>query len=195
VTRPGNPYGAPAPAHLAARRPGAEGDTSADVREALATAARAEASQRQRAPGAPGDRAEADPGEVFVALQRDDGTELRVSLHWYDPAARKGPWVRLAPWRDGWPVRGKGASLRLREVAAVTVALGRILAAVEGNAGRALAAPRATADAPPPPDAPTAPAPAAPPVRYPAPLRSDAPPSPAAPSIARYPAPRRGPRW
>jgi hypothetical protein len=129
------------------------GDTSADVREALATAARAEASQRQRAAGAPGERVEADAGEVFVALPRDDGTELRVSLHWYDPAARKGPWVRIAPWRDGWPVRGKGCSVRLRELAAVTVALGRLLAAVEGDAGRALAAPRATPDAPPPPHA------------------------------------------
>lgn len=128
-------------------------DDAGDVREALATAARAEASQRQRAAGAPGERVEADAGEVFVALPRDDGTELRVSLHWFDPAARKGPWVRLAPWRDGWPVRGKGASIRLRELAAVTVALGRILAAVEGDAGRALAAPRATPDAPPPPHA------------------------------------------
>ena len=147
------------------------GDTSADVREALATAARAEAAQRQRAAGAPGERAEADAGDVFVALPRDDGTELRVSLHWFDPAARTGPWVRLAPWRDGWPVRGKGASIRLRELAAVTVALGRILAAVEGDAGRALAAPRVPPDALPPPA------------------------PPAAPPLARYPAPRRGPRW
>lgn len=127
-------------------------DDAGDVREALATAARAEAAQRQRAPGGEGS-AEADAGEVYVTLPRTDGTELRVSLHWYDPAARKGPWVRVAPWRDGWPVRGKGAALRLREVAAVTVALGRILAAVEGDAGRALAAPRATPDAPPPPHA------------------------------------------
>lgn len=177
MTRPGNPYGGRAPAHLAARLPGVDardaagGDDGAGVREALATAARAEASQRQRAAGAPGERVEADAGEVFAALQRDDGTELRVSLHWFDPAARKGPWVRLAPWRDGWPVRGKGASIRLRELAAVTVALGRILAAVEGNAGRALAAPRATADAPPPSTA------------------------PAAPPFARYPAPRRTDRW
>jgi hypothetical protein len=123
--------------------PRAEADAG-DVREALATAARVEAAQRQRPAGGPEDRAEADAGEVFIALPRDDGTELRVSLHWYDPVARKGPWVRLAPWRDGWPVRGKGAAIRLRELAAVTVALGRILAAVEGNAGRALAAPRAT---------------------------------------------------
>ncbi len=135
-------------------------DDAGDVREALATAARVEAAQRQRPAGGPEERAEADAGEVFIALPRDDGTELRVSLHWFDPVARKGPWVRLAPWRDGWPVRGKGAAIRLRELAAVTVALGRILAAVEGNAGRALAAPRPTPDAPPPP-----------PARYPPPRR------------------------
>jgi hypothetical protein len=149
-SRPGAHYGPGGlfdPASALAPRVPSRADDAGDVREALATAARAEASQRQRDEG----RGEADAGDVFIALPRDDGTELRVSLHWYDPGARKGPWVRVAPWRDGWPVRGKGAALRLREVAAVTVALGRILAAVEGDAGRALAAPRATADAPPPP--------------------------------------------
>lgn len=156
---PGGMFGPRAPGHPASALAPPRADDAGDVREALATAARAEAAQRQRTPS-PG--AEADAGDVFLALQRDDGTELRVSLHWYDPAARRGPWVRLAPWRDGWPVRGKGVALRLRELAAVTVALGRILAAVEGDAGRALAAPRATPDAPP-----------GPPARYSPPTRRD----------------------
>ena len=76
-----------------------------------------------------------DVGEVFVALQRKKyKTELRLALHWGDPVARKGPFVRLGSWRDGFPVAGDSVRISLREIAALTDALGRILAAVEGDA-------------------------------------------------------------
>lgn len=89
-----------------------------EARAVLAAASRAVAAQNQR---------EADAGEVLVSIPRADGTELRVSLHYFDPVARRGAWVRVAPWSGGWPVRGKGLALKLHEVAPVVLALGRLL--------------------------------------------------------------------
>jgi hypothetical protein len=66
-----------------------------------------------------------DPGTVLASIARPDGTQLRVSAHTYEGR----PFVRVAPWssRDGgatwWPVKGKGASVKVRELAAVAAAL------------------------------------------------------------------------
>ena len=66
-----------------------------------------------------------DPGTVLASIARTDGTQLRVSVHCFEGK----PYVRVAPWasRDGgrswWPVKGKGASVRVRELAAVAAAL------------------------------------------------------------------------
>jgi hypothetical protein len=80
-----------------------------------------------------------DPGNVLVALARPDGTELRVSLDRYEGR----PFVRVAPWSRGaageaWPVKGKGATLKTRELAAVARALLDALdAANDGQSGGA----------------------------------------------------------
>lgn len=73
--------------------------------------------QRRPAPPAP------DAGKILAALPRFDGTELRVSLHTHEgkPFVRVGPWQSSAP--DAWPVKGKGTTVRMRELAAVAGAL------------------------------------------------------------------------
>lgn len=60
-----------------------------------------------------------DRGEVFAEIPRRDGTVLVVSKRVYEGH----PFVSIAPWRDGWPVKGKGVSVRLHEVSAVLAAL------------------------------------------------------------------------
>jgi hypothetical protein len=66
-----------------------------------------------------------DPGKVLARIPRPDGTEFRVSVHTYEGR----PFVRVAPWssRDGgatwWPVKGKGASVKVRELATIAAAL------------------------------------------------------------------------
>lgn len=64
-----------------------------------------------------------DPGTVLATAARPDGTELRVSLHSFEGK----PFVRVAPWqRSGdawWPVKGKGVTVKVRELATVAAAL------------------------------------------------------------------------
>lgn len=89
--------------------------TVAAVRE------RAERWQTEHKPAA---REAPDQGEVLARLTRPDGTELRVSLHRYEGK----PYVRVGPWQcsDGatwWPVKGKGATVKVRELAGVASAL------------------------------------------------------------------------
>lgn len=91
--------------------------------EALRARAVSEA-ERQRARDVEAASRAPDPGRVLVALPRPDGTELRVSLHTYEGR----PFVRVAPWSrgtagDSWPVKGKGSTLKTRELAAVACAL------------------------------------------------------------------------
>jgi len=91
------------------------------LRTRAATAAAAAVNHQRAAPGA----APPDPGTVLASIARPDGTQLRVSAHTYEGR----PFVRVAPWatRDGgstwWPVKGKGASVKVRELAAVAAAL------------------------------------------------------------------------
>lgn len=65
-----------------------------------------------------------DEGEVLARVERADGTELRVSLHRF----RGKDFLRIAPWQKGgngvaWPVKGKGATVRPSELAAVVSGL------------------------------------------------------------------------
>ena len=73
--------------------------------------------------GAQQPRAAPDAGRIIARLARTDGTELRVSLHRYEGK----PFVRVAPWQssapDAWPVKGKGCTVKVRELAAVAAAL------------------------------------------------------------------------
>lgn len=73
-----------------------------------------------------------DPGEILATFPRTDGTVLRVAVrHWKDPKdTRPGPgapfvdvrvWQSSAP--DAWPVKGKGLSVRPRELATLAAAL------------------------------------------------------------------------
>ena len=68
-------------------------------------------------------RTAVDPGQIFAAIDRPDGTQLRVSVHTYEGK----PYVRVAPWQskasDAWPLKGKGCSLKMRELSDVARAL------------------------------------------------------------------------
>lgn len=91
-------------------------------RTAAAVRDRAERWQSNHAP--PAAREAPDQGEVLARLPRPDGTELRVSLHTYQGR----PFLRVAPWQRGegdawWPVKGKGCTVKVRELAAVASAL------------------------------------------------------------------------
>lgn len=103
-----------APSELAGQRGGES--LRARAEGALQQQREREARQRRDAP---------DPGTVLASVPRSDGTELRVSLHHYEGK----PFVRVAPWqRDGasgafWPVKGKGATVRVSELARVASAL------------------------------------------------------------------------
>ena len=66
-----------------------------------------------------------DEGKVLARIPRPDGTEQRVSMHTFNGA----PFVRVGLWqrgRDGvsmWPVKGKAATVRVRELGAVVKGL------------------------------------------------------------------------
>ena len=65
------------------------------------------------------DHQQPDRGEVLAEIPRRDGSTLLVSWRVYEGR----PFVSIAPWRDGWPVKGKGCSVRLGELNAVLDAL------------------------------------------------------------------------
>jgi hypothetical protein len=73
-----------------------------------------------------------EQGERVATFIRHGGEELRVSLAHY----QGHPYLSLRVWAPGtdgqlWPVRGKGLSVKLREVAG----LAEVLAAVAGRIG------------------------------------------------------------
>jgi hypothetical protein len=73
-----------------------------------------------------------ESGERVATFARHGGEELRVNLAEYEGH----PYLSLRVWAPGtdgqlWPVRGKGLSVKLREVAS----LAEVLAAVAGRMG------------------------------------------------------------
>lgn len=117
------PHGMFDPPNTSTRPVSAPDPTPGEVSRALSAAARTLDARAANPAGA-------DPGEILCQLPRGDGTELRVSIHAYEGR----PFVRLAPWRDGWPVKGKGCSVKVRELAHLVVALAT---ALERTAARA----------------------------------------------------------
>lgn len=127
VHHAGGTFTAPARATTAERL---EAPAAAAVAKALDLATRTlEAEQRQGGGEGP------DPGVILARVVRDDGTELRVSVHRYEgrPFVRVAPWQRRgegAPW---WPVKGRGVTVKVREVAHVVVGLARALEHLGGR--------------------------------------------------------------
>jgi hypothetical protein len=62
---------------------------------------------------------------ILAAVPRPDGTELRVSLQRFEGR----PFLRVAPWHRGdggwWPVKGKGVTVKVRELRVVVEGLVR----------------------------------------------------------------------
>lgn len=74
-------------------------------------------------PARPPPREQPDPGDVIADLPRTDGTVLRVAVKVF--ASEDGPrtYVDVRLWQGGWPVKGKGLTVRPRELADLAVAL------------------------------------------------------------------------
>lgn len=71
-----------------------------------------------------------DPGVILASVRREDGNELRVSLHTFNGAE----FLRIGLWQPtGWPVKGKSVAVRMRELA--TLARG-VAAALDRVGGR-----------------------------------------------------------
>ena len=96
--------------------------------------ARARAHEAQRP--APAPSSAPDSGRILARIHRQDGTELRVSLHHWEGDPSK-PYVRVAPWQSGaadaWPVKGKGVTVKVRELARVASALADAMDATAGD--------------------------------------------------------------
>ena len=133
AARPGGPPNAPArhggrfaPARAATSAPEHQRENVSNYdNDVAALRARAAAAVERQRPANTSTAEAPDPGTVLASIARPDGTQLRVSAHTYEGR----PFVRVAPWssRDGgatwWPVKGKGASVKVRELAAVAKAL------------------------------------------------------------------------
>ena len=73
--------------------------------------------------------AKPDPGVILAEIERGDGTTMRVCWRLFEGR----PFVSIAVWGDnGWPVKGKQTTLKLRELAAV---IDGLVAAVEKRVG------------------------------------------------------------
>lgn len=97
---------------------------------------RARASRFAAARPAPAAANAPDPGQVLATAVRPDGSELRVSLHHYEGK----PFLRIAPWQRGsdgawWPVKGKGVSVKVRELGAVAEGLAGAMDALDRERG------------------------------------------------------------
>lgn len=76
--------------------------------------------------------AKPDEGKVLSRVARPDGTEFRVSLHTYNGQ----PFIRLAPWSNGWPVKGKGTTVKVRELGSVVKGLLDAMEDLDGSPTR-----------------------------------------------------------
>jgi hypothetical protein len=79
-------------------------------------------------PGPPPPTPPADDAERLATFPRGDGRELRISMAEY----QGHPYISLRVWMTGqdgqmWPVKGKGCSVRLREVPELLAALGGLV--------------------------------------------------------------------
>lgn len=99
--------------------------------DTAALRARAAAMVSTSAPTTPS-REGPDPGEIITDIARPDGTALRVAVkHYHAPNAKPddpgAPYVDLRVWQSGepgaWPVKGKGLSVKPRELARVAAAI------------------------------------------------------------------------
>lgn len=124
-----------APARPPARfvAPSREASGNAPSAEDIRARARAHEARHppRPAPEAP------DPGKVLVSIPRPDGTELRVSVHRYQGR----DFVRVAPWSRGqgeawWPAKGKGVTVKVRELGRVAAALADAMDATDDGDGR-----------------------------------------------------------
>jgi len=104
-------------------------DVAALAREARDALARArELLARHVEPPLP-PSAKPDPGVILAEIARGDGTTMRVSWRLFEGK----PFVAVGVWGDnGWPLRGKMATVKLRELTAVIAGL---VAAVEKRDG------------------------------------------------------------
>jgi hypothetical protein len=76
-------------------------------------------------------RAPEERGERLAVFPRGQREELRVSLDTFEGHE----FVRLQLWEvGGWPVRGKGCSIRLREVGELAEVLASLVARLDGEA-------------------------------------------------------------
>lgn len=112
------------------RPPAAPAATGAPTEGRAPVDPRSRAAQWQRDHQQPANTNAPDPGRVLAVVPRGDGTEFRVSLHTYEGK----PFVRLAPWSNGWPVKGKGATVKVREIGAVVAGLCDAMDAIDGDA-------------------------------------------------------------
>lgn len=73
-------------------------------------------------------------GESLATFPRGRGAELRVNLCEFEGR----PYVSLRVWENGWPVAGKGCSIRIGEIEGMLAALREAedLAAETRPAGR-----------------------------------------------------------
>jgi hypothetical protein len=74
-------------------------------------------------PAGPPAREQPDPGDVIADIFRTDGTTLRVAVKVFASSEGPRPYVDVRVWQNGWPVKGKGLTVRPRELADLAVAL------------------------------------------------------------------------
>lgn len=90
-----------------------------------------------------------ETGHRLATIPRGPGEELRLSLDTFEGR----PYVNVRVWAIGsdgayWPVRGKGVSVRIREIRAVAEALARAYDLTEGGDPSPAAPTRARSRAP-----------------------------------------------
>jgi hypothetical protein len=100
-------------------------DEAPDEAATGAALARARAVLARHVEQPPPPQSAPDPGEILAEIDRGDGTVLRVCWRLFEGK----PFVAVGAWAgNGWPVKGKQTTVKLRELAAV---INGLVAAVE----------------------------------------------------------------